>query len=242
MIKAIIFRTVVAVSVLALSFSAGCGRNEQGKKAETAVPSPESEKSSAVSKDGWIHLFDGTNFDAWQMTKPDGWIIEDGAVSLSTGGAIWTKERFGDFELDLEFKVSPECNSGIFFRTGSLKDPVQTGIEMQVLDSGGKPNPDKHDCGAMYDLLEPGSNQMKSAGEWNHVTITCRDNLIAVVMNGTQIIDMDVDKWTASRKNPDGSENKFKKALKDFPRDGYIGLQDHGHPVWYRNVKIKRVR
>ena len=184
-------------------------------------------------------LFDGSNFDAWKMNKTNGWVIEDDTMALKEGGDIWTKERFGDFVLDLEFKVSSECNSGIFFRTADLKDPVQTGIELQVLDSAGKPNPDKHDSGAMYDLLEPSSNTMKSDGEWNHVIITCKDNLIKVNMNGTQIIDMDLDKWTIPQKNPDGTNNKFKTALKDFSRDGHIGFQDHGHPVWYRNVKIK---
>ena len=220
----------------------GCGQSDSENEPST----PQSQGSmtrqaGSQTKGEWIALFDGTNFDAWRMDKPDGWIIEDNVMSRSAGGSIWSKERFGNFELALDFKVSTDCNSGIFFRTGSLSDPVQTGIEMQVLDSAGKPNPDKHDCGAMYDLLEPSTNAMKSAGEWNHVTITCNDNTIAVVMNGTKVIDMDVDQWTTPNKNPDGTENKFKTALKDFPREGHIGFQDHGHPVWYRTVKLKKL-
>jgi len=220
----------------ALCLITGCGSNESGE--QSAVPQ---KQAGSQMKTEMVALFDGTDFDAWNMDKKNGWVIDSGAMSLGDGGSIWTKERFGDFELALDFKVSPECNSGIFFRTGSLKDPVQTGIEMQVFDSAGKANPDKHDCGALYDLLEPGSNPMKPAGEWNHVIITCDDNIITIIMNGTKIIDTDVDRWSTPRKNPDGTDNKFKTALKDFPREGYIGFQDHGHPVWYRNVTLKKI-
>lgn len=231
--KSVYSLMAAAICAAALSAVTGCGQGQSEKRAEAQKPDQASS--------GWIVLFDGSNFDAWQMDKQDGWVIEDGSMSLSGGGSIWTKERFGNFALDLDFKISPECNSGIFFRTGDLKDPVQTGIEMQVIDSAGKPSPDKHDCGAMYDLLEPTVNAMKTAGEWNHVTITCDNNRITVVMNGTRIINMDVDQWATPHKNPDGTENKFNTALKDFPREGYIGFQDHGHPVWYRAIKIKKM-
>ncbi len=218
---------------VALSFALGCGQNEPQESAEAARP-------SSVQGE-WIALFDGSNFDAWQMERPDGWKIENDSMVLAGSGSIWTKERFGNFILDVEFKISPECNSGIFFRTGNLKDPVQTGIEMQVLDSAVKANPDKHDSGALYDLLEPSFNAMKPAGEWNRAIIDCRDNLISIELNGIQIIDADVNHWPEPRRNPDGSENKFHTALKDFPREGHIGFQDHGNPVWYRNARLKRL-
>jgi len=189
----------------------------------------------------WVTLFDGSNLDAWDLTKPGGWVIRDSSMYLAGKGYAWTKETFGDFVLDLDFKVSPKCNSGIFFRTADTKNQVQTGFEMQVFDSYGVEQPGKHDCGAVYDALAPGSNAMNPAGEWNHVTITCDGNIINIVMNDIEIINMDLDLWTTGNKNPDGTKNKFKTALKDFAREGYIGLQDHGHPVWYRNVRIKKL-
>lgn len=80
---------------------------------------------------------------------------------------------------------------------------------------------------------------VKKAGQWNHYTITCKHNKIYVVLNGEQIIDMDLNLWTEAHKNPDGTPNKFNTAYKDMPRVGHIGLQYHGRPVWFRNIKIK---
>jgi hypothetical protein len=186
----------------------------------------------------WKALFDGKSLDAWTC-KPNGWQIDDeGALAWKKRcGYIWSKEKFADFVLDLEFKVSKGCNSGIFFRTNP-RNAVQGGIEMQVLDSHGR-KPGKHSCGAIYDALAPSKEASKPAGEWNHITITCNDNKIEIVLNGEQIIDMDLDQWTEGHKNPDGSRNKFRKPLKDFAREGHIGFQDHGKAVWYRNVKVK---
>ncbi|MFC1608224.1 DUF1080 domain-containing protein [Candidatus Latescibacterota bacterium] len=223
----------IMAMVVLINVCVGCGESEP----ETAVPSSQAK----APMNQWVSLFDGSTIDAWRMDKSDGWVIEGDSMTMSKGGSIWTKDRYGNFVLELEFKVSPECNSGVFFRTGDLKDPVQTGIEMQVLDSAGKQNPDKHDSGAMYDLLEPTSNSMKPAGEWNTAVITCDNNIISVDMNGIRIIEMDVDRWTEPHKNIDGTENKFSTALKDFPRVGHIGFQDHGHPVWYRHVRIKSI-
>jgi len=109
---------------------------------------------------------------------------------------------------------------------------------MQVLDSYGKEVADKHDCGAIYDCLAPRKNMVRKVGEWNHAVLRCVGSKINIVMNGEEIIDMNLDEWTEPHKNPDGSKNKFRTAYKDMPRVGHIGLQDHGLPVWYRNIRI----
>lgn len=193
----------------------------------------------AAAESGWQVLFDGTDLSQWGNDsggKPNpGWVIENGVLARSpNAGMIWTKQRFGDFVLDLEFKT--EGNSGIFFRTDNPKDCVQTGIEIQVYKRVDKPS--THSCGAVYDALAP-SKETTRDGQWNHITITARDNKIGIVMNGEQIIDMDLNRWTEPGKNPDQSKNKFRTALKDFKRDGHIGFQDHGADVWFRNVRIK---
>ena len=199
----------------------------------------------------WTPLFDGNSLDAWQMGPDKSWAIEDGVIALRRAeydgkehnlDYLWTKEQFGDFILELEFKVPERANSGVFLRTADLKDPVYTGIEVQVSNSYGRPDLNRGGtAGAVYDCLAPAKNAIQPPGEWNHFRITCRDSKISVVLNGEQIVDMDLNRWTIPSENPDGSKNKFPRALKDFARQGYVGLQDHGRPVWYRNVRIKRL-
>jgi len=173
--------------------------------------------------------------------KDGSWTYKQGLLSAIGGGDIWTKDRYGDFILDLEFKLDNETNSGIFVRTGSIKEWLHTAIEVQILDSFGKEEPNKHDCGAIFDCLEPKINAVKKPGEWNRYTITCRANKINVLLNGQAVIDMDLDKWQEAHKNPDGTPNKFNTAYQDMSREGHIGLQYHGHPVWFRNIKIREL-
>jgi type 1 glutamine amidotransferase len=218
---------------------------------------PESAKKKAAGPDvqlrifaapkqeaGWITLFGGKKEDLarhWDngagKPVPDNWEIQDDAVvTAGKGGYMWTKEKYGDFVLDLEFKTWG--NSGLFFRTGNPKNCVQTGIEMQVLNSGGKQNPGKHDCGALYDALAPSVNPVKN-DEWNRCVLTCNGPKVTIEINGTKMIDADLDRWDTPQKNPDGSKNKYKTALKDFPREGHIGFQTHGAKVMFRNVRIR---
>ncbi|MEE8451886.1 MAG: DUF1080 domain-containing protein [Thermoguttaceae bacterium] len=197
----------------------------------------------------WISLFDGKDLSAWKISPTAKWSVENGAIALKdrTDGKmrnvdyLWTKETYGDFVLELEFKVPEQANSGVFLRAADLKDPVYTGIELQVTNSHGKPLSRGGTAGAIYDCLAPTKNTAKKVGKWNKYRITCDDNMIRVVLNGEQIVEMDLNRWTAAGKNPDGTPNKFRKPLKDFARSGHIGFQDHGRAVWYRNVRIKRL-
>jgi hypothetical protein len=68
-----------------------------------------------------------------------------------------------------------------------------------------------------------------------------KDSKINVELNGVMVVDMDLNRWTSAHENPDGTKNKFPKALKDFARVGYFGFQDHGLPVWYRNIRVKKL-
>jgi len=215
---------------------AGCGDAECNK-----------EKSV---KEGFVPLFNGKDLVGWINGPDNSWIVEDGVVTLRrqmdgrehNADYLWAKDIYDNFVLDLEFKIPERANSGIFLRTSDLKDAVYTGIEVQVCNSFGRNRLNKGGtAGAIYDCLAPTKNTIKEPGEWNRCIITCNDNLIAVVLNGEQITKMDLNKWTEANKNPDGSRNKFPRALKDFARKGYIGFQDHGRPVWYRNIKIKRL-
>jgi hypothetical protein len=195
-----------------------------------------SRTQAAADDKGWTTLFDGKNLDGWTDPagqKPGEWAIQDGALVRKTkAGDIWTKQRYGDFVLALEFQA--KGNSGVFIRTDNPKDNVQTGIEIQV-DKLSPPG--KHSVGAVYDLQAPSKNAATDG--WNKMVITARGSMLKVQLNGEQIIDMNLDRWTEAGLNPDGTKNKFKTALKNFKREGHIGFQDHGAEVAYRNVRIK---
>lgn len=218
------------------------------------------EEARAAKDDAaWESLFGGAEEDlaahwTWRAPRPrkskSGQIIQPGKWHTIGGGVlecsspcgyIWTKEKFGDFVVDFDFQVSKKCNSGLFFRTNP-RNAVQGGMEIQLLDSYGRKRAGKHDLGALYDCQAPSKNMAKPAGEWQHMVLTANDNLITVVLNGEKIVEVDLNQWTEPRKNPDGSKNKFKTAYKDMPRTGHIGFQDHGHKVWFRNIKIKRLK
>jgi hypothetical protein len=200
--------------------------------------------------DGFVWLFRGADLSQWQMGPDRSWVVEDGVIRLrrEMDGAehnadyLWTKETFGDFVLELEFQIPERANSGVFLRTSDLTDPVYTGIEVQVANSFGRETWSKGNCaGAIYDCLAPTANAVKPPGQWNHYRITCLDNRITVALNGRQVIEMDLNRWSQANLNPDGTPNKFPRPLAQFARQGHIGLQDHGRDVGYRNIRVKRL-
>jgi hypothetical protein len=201
---------------------------------------------SAIERDadGFHVLFNGKNLANWQPAQ--NWTVEEGVIALKNrtdrqehnDNYLWTPRMYGDFVLEVEFKVTQGTNSGIYLRTSNPKDPVPTGIEVQVSGSApGRPL-GRGSIGGLYDLVAPTINPLK-LDDWNQYIITCEGPKISVVLNGVKVSEADLDRWTEAKKNPDGSANKFDRPLKDFARTGYVGLQDHGSPVWYRKIRIK---
>jgi hypothetical protein len=207
----------------------------------------DNELSAKEKADGWVLLFDGKTLDGWQTSsqKPSRTPVEDGCINPhGCGGYMMIHEKqWGDFILSLDFKISKNCNSGVFVRTHPLtprpgKDVGYNGIEIQILDSA---TAGFHDTGAIYDLVKPAKNAMKPVGQWNHMVITCVKSRITVELNGEKVNAIDLDEWKEPNKRPDGTPHKFDIAYKDHPRKGYIGLQDHGAPCWFKNIKLKPV-
>jgi len=184
---------------------------------------------------GFTPMFNGQDLTGWKTTG--NWIVEDdGVVALHPrpGEHGWTRyddylttaRKYKNFILDLEFKFEKAGNSGVFLRVRDPKDQVKTGFEVQILDTHGKPEPvGEHDCGGVIHTAAPSKNMVKPAGQWNRYIITCDGPRLKVVFNGEQVIDLELDKTD----------------LKDRPPEGYIGFQDEGKPVWYRNVRIKEL-
>jgi len=200
---------------------------------------------------GFVTLFNGKDLTGWKTAPTSRWVVDQGTLTLKDRSDakehnleyLWTEKTYGNFVLDLEFKIPERANSGVFLRTSNLKDPVYTGIEIQICNSYGRKQLSRGGtAGAVYDCLAPKKNAVKQPGQWNKLRIVCKDNKIGVVLNDEPVIDMDLDRWTEPNQNPDGSKNKFPRAIKDFARKGHIGLQDHGLPVWYRNIRIKPLK
>jgi hypothetical protein len=166
---------------------------------------------------------------------------------MSNSGYLRTRQTYDDFVLELDYKVpygpvygskAKGGNSGVFIRVEGPADPVQTGIEIQVSNVEPNGQPGNGTVGGVFNLAPPKLN-MRKPGEWNHYRITCKDSVIIVELNGKETASIDLNEWTTARKNPDGTGNKFRRPLKEFARRGYIGLQDHGTPAAFRNIRIK---
>ncbi len=203
---------------------------------------------------GWQLLFDGTTTNGWHsFNKPQlgrAWNVEDDAFHLSKranredGGDAVTNDVFGDFELKLEWKISPNGNSGIMFlvkEDPQYKYAHYTGPEMQVLDNNGHPDAKiiKHRAGDLYDLITSVPENVKPAGEWNAVKIKLKDAKLELWQNGVRVVSTTLwdNNW-----NSLVAGSKFKD-MEDFAkfRSGHIVLQDHGNEVWYKNIKIRKL-
>lgn len=216
----------------------------------------DNELTKEEKAEGWQLLFNGKNLKGWETIRgtKSKRPVEDGAINPRRCGGylLIHKQMWSDFVLSLDYKVSPDGNSGIFIRQFPLRPPrgldiPSCGIEIQILDPAYDdlgPNPDVnppefYSAGAIYDLSKVTKRADKPAGEWNHLVITADDNIISVNMNGEDINRVDLDQFTEPGKRPDGSTHKFSKvAWAEHPREGYIGFQDHGDEVWYKNIKI----
>ena len=202
------------------------------------------EISAHPDTSGWKSLF---STDLSNANYTEGvWTISNGELTASKDQTIWTKLDYNNFILDLEFKVGLNANSGVIIYCNDTKNWIPNSIEIQILDDDGEKWTDVSDnwrCGAIFGHLAPSKRMGKKPGEWNHYTITCNDAQIDVVLNGEHIISMDMNNWTNSKINPDGSKIPvwLSKPVANLPTKGKIGLQGKhgGAPIWFRNIKIK---
>ncbi len=231
------YRTLIARSMLAGLLSI---------VATASTLAADNELTEQERADGWVLLFDGKTTKGWMSPKgkplPESH-VQDGSLNPHPCDYMLVHETaWGDFQLSLDFRISPKCNSGVFIRTFPLqprpgKDVGFNGIEVAIDDTTGA---GFHDTGALYDLVRPTRNAMRPAGEWNHLEITCDRNRISVTVNGERVTQMDLDQWPQPNLRPDGTAHKFDVAYKNHPRMGHLGLQDHGSDCWYKNIKLKQ--
>lgn len=233
-------------SVLSLGFLAGLlALRHAGFAADAA--SRDNSLTEAEKKAGWQLLFDGATTHGWMTSdgKPSRTPVEQGALNPHKSGhyMLVHTQQWSNFLLSLDFKITNKCNSGVFVRTTSLtprpgKDVGFNGIEIAIDDTK---TTGFHDTGALYDLVKPLKNTMKPVGEWNRMEIACIGHHVEVAVNGEPVTRADLAKFIEPNKRPDGTAHKFDVAYTNHPPTGYIGLQDHGSPCWFKNIKLKPI-
>jgi hypothetical protein len=196
-------------------------------------------KTAAKPAGEVAQIFDGKSLDGWVVegTKARGgkpiWRAEDGKIvcdGFIFGFLRYEKEEFGDFRLDLEYKLGKKGNSGIGVRTVPFTGkrdtrPSLASYEIQLLDDAGEA-PSEHSTGSLYRYVAPTSISVKPAGEWNKVSIECVGPHIKVTIN--DVVVQDVDQSAHPK-------------IKDKPLKGCISLQNHGHHVEFRNLQVTRL-
>jgi hypothetical protein len=246
-------------------FFIGCETRK--KESATEIAAEPTAESSILSReevdDGWQVLFDGQSKAGWhiynQVSEGTAWEIEGGVLHLNPkeirvtpvqgagdltqavdGGDLATDEEFDNFHLKLDWKVGDPSNSGIMIYVNKREDrayPWQTGPEVQIMhqrECAEEPN-----CvGDLYSLVAGPRNLVVSDG-WNTVEIIANSSTLEVIMNGRSL-------YTTTMWDDAWREKIAATKFVDWPdfgtyKKGKIVLQDHGHAVWYRNIKIRKL-
>lgn len=207
--------------------------------------------SDAEKAAGWKLLFDGQTTTGWRgyartNFPAHGWVVEDGCLRdlghHAGGGDIVTIEKFDDFDLKFDWKISHAGNSGVkYFVHEGKTGKSGIGCEYQVLDDDANPDssngPDRQ-AGALYALIAPNdAKHLMPVGEWNQSEIIVRGNHVEHWLNGARIVQYEAG-------SPDLKEAIAKSKFKNVQGFGekmktIILLQDHGDAVWFRNLKIR---
>lgn len=206
--------------------------------------------STADEERDFVSLFDGKTLSGWRAYQQDevtdNWTVDDGAIRGSGQGAdLITEAQFGDFELRFEWKVTPGGNSGVIYRASEdQQQSYQSGPEYQILDESQRNEDDPKvpptvAAGALYGLYGASEKPIPSSEEFNTGRIVARGNHIEHWLNGAKIVDceMESDDW-----NKKVAASKF-HAWPAFAKNaqGHIVLQSHNSPVWFKNLRIKKL-
>ena len=219
-------------------------------------------KLSAKEKnEGWVLLFNGKDFNGWRQCNgtamPKNWVIEDNAMKVFTGegkqpgqGAdgdiVYGGKKFKNFEVSIDWKAGKMANSGIFYNVREVPgQPIYyASPEVQVLDNVDATDNKvaSHLAGSLYDILPADPKTVRPAGEWNTIVISVNNGKVAHIQNGVKVIEYEL--WTpAWDKMVENSKFKSFPGFKEgISKEGFIGLQDHGYTVWFRNIKIREIK
>ena len=223
----------------------------------------------AQDTDGFYILFDGKTLNGWRGYNrddiPSRWSVDEkeGAIKFSgggqgedqdpNGGDLIFGHKFRNFEFSIDWKVSRRGNSGVFYLAQEIKnEPIYiSSPESQILDNenhadGRDP---KTASSSLYDMIAAEPQNAKPFGEWNNTTILVDKGNVYHFQNGERVLRYNLwtPRWTDMLQNSKFSPDQWHNGLAyellinvgGANREGYIGLQDHGDDVWFRNIKIK---
>jgi hypothetical protein len=190
---------------------------------------------------GFERLFNGKNLSGWKVNeggKQAVWGAENGLLFVNGKGGGWlmTEKEYADFDLRLEYKVPPRGNSGVALRSPMKGDPAYVGMEIQILDNHWYQDNNNYKglrptqlTGAIYDVVPPRVDVTKPAGEWNQMQITAKGRHVTVALNGTEIVNANLDDY----------KNRAAKHPGLLREKGHLGLQSHDGRVEFRNLYVK---
>jgi len=216
--------------------------------------------TSKEKKAGWTLLFNGKDFTGWRQANgtemPKNWVIEESAMKIftgpdkkpgqgSNGDILYSTKKFKNFELSVDWKTSKMGNSGIFYSIREVpgKPIYYAAPEVQVLDNVDATDNKlaSHLAGSLYDMLPADPKTVKPTGEWNTIVIKMDNGKVTHTQNGVKVCEYTL--WT-----PEWDAMVAASKFKSFPgfkegiaKEGYIGLQDHGYAIWFRNIKIREL-
>ena len=253
------FYSLSWVGALAFLSLFSCKKATTEQTTETPVATTMNSLTPDEKTAGWELLFDGSTFAGWKRYNADTigplWTIKDGVIICDgtgltegtagkNGGSLTTTRQFGNFELSLEWRISPGGNSGILYHV--VEDPkykhdYETGPEYQVMDDGGWKGDklrEPQKVGSSYDMFEaPPDKKVMPVGEWNTSRLIYNNGHVEHWLNGVKVVEFEEG-------SPAYAERFKKSKWTGYPdwnkaKTGAISLQDHGAPVYYRNIKIK---
>lgn len=195
----------------------------------------------------WQSLFDGKSLTGWTAidgkAPGDGWKVIEGELHLNgKGGNIVTAEEYSSFEMEWHWKIQKKGNNGVKYWVTNVAGKEWLGIEYQMIDDGVHPDAtpgSSHATASIYDIKAAAPDKpLRPVGEWNQSRIIAKDGKIQHYLNGKLVVELDTkaEEWKTLL-----GKSKFRNKSGFAPGTGKIMLTDHKDPVWYKEIRIRRL-